>query len=415
MAKLSENSHAPSERSTKRDRYWSVMLVGDQGRIIPFRRFKGIAIGVVGSLVLAVLVIVGLSIAYMWQTDRIDQLDSALKETNQQMAKLRDERDLLVAKMVVTNKQPISEQENQLSSTDTDSPVQKDAKRAAQPASAVDPSKTAASVKPPQEKEQQVQKAPEKKKPAPPVRFGADIRRFNIDYQTRQNLIKCVFRIYNTSKPKQALSGRSVVVFKNLDEPPIKWLAVPQVQLIDGVPNGNQGKSFKINNYRTMTFKAYGLKPPVRFNTASVYVYTGDGKLLLNREIPIDIDVPVPAPPTPAKPAPTEPQATQPPPVQESRTAPDHTAEKPATSAPSQTPSQTGTPAPATTDRRPVQEGATESSVPGASDRPSPNPSIERRPSTAPPVESMDGNATESHAVQHQEPPQKPKTEGVSQ
>lgn len=412
MAKPLENRHEPGERSTKRDRYWSVMLVGDHGRIIPFRRFKGIAIGVVASLILAVLVIAGLSVAYLWQTDKIDQLNAALKETNQQMAKLRDEKDLLLAKMVVTNKQPIRERDNQ--PPHTDSPLQKAEETAAPSVPEVDSPKTTASVKPPQpEKEQQEKNTPAKNKPAPPAQLNADIRRFSADYQMQANLLKCDFRIYNTSKPKQALSGRSVVVFKNLDEPPIKWLAVPRVQLIDGVPNGNRGKSFKINNYRTMTFKAYGLKPPVRYNTASVYVYSSDGKLLLNREIPINIDVPVPAPP---KPAPAEPPAVQQPsPTQDSRPTPDRPTATPTTPAVPPAPSQTGAPAPATTDRQPGQDGSTESSAPGSLVRQPPKPSTENRPSTEPPAESMDGNATESPTVQHREPPGKPKTEGESQ
>jgi uncharacterized coiled-coil protein SlyX len=387
------------------------MLVGDHGRIIPFRRFKGIAIGVVASLILAVLVIVGLSVAYMWQAEKIDQLNAALKKTNQQMAKLRDEKDLLLAKMVVTNKQPIRERENQPPSTD-DSTAQKAEKAAVPPAPAADTPQTTASGKPAQqEQEKQEKKTPEKEKPVLPVQLNADVRRFSADYQITASLLKCAFRIYNTSKPKHTLAGRSVVVFKNIDEPPIKWLAVPRVQLIDGVPNGKLGKSFKINNYRTMTFKAYGLKPPLRYNTASVYVYSSDGKLLLNREIPINIDVPVPAPP---KPAPAEPPAAQPSPAQESRTTQDRSTVTPTPPTPP-SPSPTGTPAPATTDRRPGQDGPTESSAPDALGRQPHDPSTESRPSTAPPAESLDGNATESPTVQHPEPPEKPKTEGESQ
>jgi uncharacterized coiled-coil protein SlyX len=387
MAINSEYRHEQDDRPAKRDRYWSVMLVGDHGRIIPFRRFKGIAISVVGGLVLAVLVIIGLSIAYLLQAKTIDDLKASVGESTRQIAKLRDEKDLLLAKVVVTNKTPIKEKKSDPPASDN-AADKEDINITAKVAPKPEEQAAAAALKPSPEPKP----APEKKpaQPTRPVQVKADIRRFNIKYQSPQNLLKCDFRIYNMSKPKRALAGRCVVVFKNMDEPPIKWLAVPRVQLADGVPNGNHGKSFKINNYRTMTFKAYGMKPPVRFNAASIYVYTSEGKLLLNREIPIDIDVPAPPPRKPA-PEPPKPPADRPAGAPASQPQPAMTPSKPAT--PSSTPAESS---PVETE----QGRPTEPTEPKPA-QPSPLiPTGAEQPSDVTPNQSADGNATEPAPAQ---------------
>ncbi len=412
MAINSEFKHEKDDRSTKRDRYWSVMLVGDHGRIIPFRRFKGIAISVVGGLVLAVLVIIGLSIAYMLQASTIDELKAAAEESTRQMAKLRDEKDLLLAKLVVSNKTPTLERPSEPPTSE--STTEKDVSNLAEKAGGKPEKQTAAAADKPsteQKPEREPEPEPEpENKPVRPVQLNADIRHFNITYQSQQNLLKCDFRIYNTSKPKNPLAGRSVVVFKNVDEPPIKWLSVPRVLLADGVPNGKLGKSFKINNYRTMTFKAYGLKLPVRFNAASIYVYTSEGKLLLNREIPIDIDVPAPPPP---KPAPTPSKTTTSGTTAAPGSQPQQTVspQKPATpSTPSPEPNVTPAPEPS-----PVESEQSNPSESGTSKPAEPLPHAPtgtEQPSEVPPIQPADGNAIESPPAQRPNPSGELKTQG---
>lgn len=396
MAINSEHKQEQDDRPVKRDRYWSVMLVGDHGRIIPFRRFKGIAISVVGGLVLAVLVIIGLSIAYVLQANTIDELKSSIAESTRQIAKLRDEKDLLLAKLVVNNKTSTKEKQSDPSTSDN-TEQKEDKNTAAKVAPKPEKQTVAAAPKPSPEPKP----APEKK-PARPVQLNADVRRFNIKYQSQHNLLRCDFRIYNTSTPKSALAGRSVVVFKNTDEPPIKWLAVPRVQLADGVPNGSRGKSFKINNYRTMTFKAFGLKPPVRFNAASIFIYTSEGKLLLNREIPINIDVPAPPPRKPA-PAPPKPATDRPTAAPGSQPQPAMTPPKPAM--PSSTPTK-----PSSVESEPGSP--VEPTAPKPAEPLPLAPTGTKQPSEVTPNQNADGNATESPPALRSNPVGEPKTQG---
>jgi hypothetical protein len=408
MANNSEYRHEQNDRSVKRDRYWSVMLVGDHGRIIPFRRFKGIAISVVGGLVLAVLVIAGLTIAYILQASTINALETAVEESTRQIAELRNEKDLLLTKLVINDKNLTAEKKSDPSISGSSAGEEnQDPTAKAIPKS--EKQSVAAAIKPSPEPKP----APKKKKAPQPVQLNADVRRFNIEYQSQRNLLKCNFRIYNTSKPKKPLAGRSVVVFKNVDEPPIDWLAVPKVQLANGVPNGKNGKFFKINNYRTMTFQAFGLKPPVRFNAASVYVYSNKGGLLANREIPINIDIPAPAPQKEA-PATPKPTTERPATATESQPQPAAAPAKPESAVPTP-PEPSGTNALESSESSPVdsdQPPATEPTAPDPGVSPPSAPTQPRPPAQAMPVQSTDGNATKSLPEPPPNPSGEPKTQG---
>jgi hypothetical protein len=136
------------------------------------------------------------------------------------------------------------------------------------------------------------------------VQWKADIRRFAVTYDPDREVLKAQFRIYNTSKPKRPLAGRSVVAFKEMDTSPLKWFTVPRVPISEGKPDGAMGQAFKINNYRTMTFRAYQQKIPVTYDTASVFVFSADGKLITERDFAFHID---------AKPPAVVPSAVQPP------------------------------------------------------------------------------------------------------
>lgn len=291
----SDQYNESGSRSKKRDRYWSVMLVGDHGRIIPFRRFKGLAISAVVLLAVALAALFVLSILYVAQMQTITELEGRVKNAQAQATKFRDEKDLYLTQLEIVKKE-----QNPAPEKKAAPPVEE--KAAAPPA--------AKPAGPPPKKAPEKKAAPPKPAPAP-VNWAADIRRFKATYLPKQKVLKAEFRIYNTSKPRKALAGRTVVVFKNLDDTPIHWFPVPRVQLTNGEPSGARGQSFKINNYRTVQFRAYGQKAPVKLNAATVFIYSDKGKLLASKDFGFKIDYK--PPPEPAAPKtvkkPEKPQA----------------------------------------------------------------------------------------------------------
>ncbi len=269
------------------DRYWSVMLVGEHGQVVPFRRFKSIALSLMGGLVVLLITGVVLAILLAIRTAKINTLEADLKISQKQLAELRDEKDLLLTQMVIKQEQidiakPPAEQQIKVTKADQEPSAKFNTKPVDKPTPSAQPK-------------------PSPPKPAAePVRLNADARRIKVSYQPERKLLSLAFRVYNTSSPKVPLSGRSVVVFKKQDDPPIQWMAVPRVQLIDGKPSGKRGKAFKINNFRTLNFKAFNQKAPIRYNSATIFIYASNGDLLASKDHNFEIKVkPKPKPMVP--------------------------------------------------------------------------------------------------------------------
>ena len=289
------HSRATGSRTKKkqRERYWSLMLVGDHGRIIPFKRFKGIAFGFVALLILALIALTALSLLFWRQAGTVSQLKDQLSRVQQQADRLRDEKDVLLARLVIEDKIPV-DKETVASPKAQDSVAEKQTA----PDEGRVPENEAPKQASPEPHESVAVTPPQPAKPpTPEVKLGASIREFNVSYDSSRSILEARFRIYNGNQPKVPLSGRVVVVFKQENDPPIKWITVPQAQIFNGTPDGSRGKIFKIRNYRTMTMKAYGLPPPIDYNVASVLVYSDEGQLILNQEFGFEIKVPArPAP-----------------------------------------------------------------------------------------------------------------------
>lgn len=294
-----KNKSEAEPRKARKDRYWSVMLVGEHGRIVPLKWFKGFFITFVVLLVLAIGAAALLGFFYQQQSVEIDRLQNELRSIKDQAAKLRDEKDLYLTQFVASQKNnpPAVRKAEQSKPIDIPAPSKKGQQKAAQ-----SPQKASPAPSP-------------KPKPATvAVQWKADIRRFGVTYDPDREVLKAQFRIYNTSKPKRPLAGRSVVAFKEMDSPPLKWFTVPRVPISEGKPDGARGQAFKINNYRTMTFRAYQQKAPVTYDTASVFVFSADGKLITERDFAFHIDVKPPAaPPSAIKPPAAPPSAIKPP------------------------------------------------------------------------------------------------------
>ena len=235
------------------------MLVGDHGHVIQFHRFKGAAIGGICLLTISIIVLIVLTITYARQRERIGQFQSELENLRRQAVQLRDEKDLYLTQL-------IARQEQQAGAF-------KQAEAASKPS---DPSSEPA-----------VGKNPPPKPPS--IKSGVDIRGFKATYNAARQMLEAKLKIHNTSKPKKVLTGRIVVVFKNLDDTSIHWLAVPRAQLTNGEPSGSRGEQFRINNYRTFTFRAFEKNAPAKYNMATAFIFSDEGKLLIRKDFTFNV------------------------------------------------------------------------------------------------------------------------------
>jgi hypothetical protein len=277
-------------RKTGRSRYWSVMLVGDHGRVIPFRHFKALTVGVGIVLLLSMGALVFLGVLATHQRRQIGVLQQNLVQLSDQSTKLRDEKDLYLTQLIALKKQTGTLPQKKVGETQVTS----------------EDSSPEANTNEPPVSEQATSESKEAKqetavrKAEPRVKWAADIRNFRVSYDNRQGILNAEFRVYNTSRPKRRLNGRTVVVFKVNGDPPAHWAIVPAVPLRDDTPLGKDGRYFNIRNYHTEKFKTLRGNNSPQYDIAAVYVFADkDGALIAHKAMPSNVDY---SPPKPVKP-----------------------------------------------------------------------------------------------------------------
>ncbi|MGD9300174.1 MAG: hypothetical protein PVI13_01280 [Desulfobacterales bacterium] len=113
------------------------------------------------------------------------------------------------------------------------------------------------------------------------------IENFKISNLSDDNRLRILFKIKNTTPDSQRVSGHTMVVLKGEQT---NWLPIPWMPLVDGRPTGKKrGHSFGINFFKTMELSTKSPKFPEKFQTASVYVFTRKGELLLEKEYPVKL------------------------------------------------------------------------------------------------------------------------------
>jgi len=216
-------------RIPKAEKRWTLLFIGDRGKTITFHRFK--------SLVMLALLILLASAAvsgwfwYLYDNARIESrnLNEKLENLEQALASARNEKDILTARLVVAE----SKAEQNIARMIAESPVKPPVKS---------PPKTSQPVQEP---------ADDKRETVASVLA----ENFLVFYEPDVNTLSVQYKIRNTGSKEQPVSGRSVVILKDSEENPKKWLVLPPLPLVSGKPVGDKGRSFSIYNFRTMRFK----------------------------------------------------------------------------------------------------------------------------------------------------------------
>jgi len=259
----------------KPDRRWTILFIGNHGKTITLKRFKGMVLLAFLVLVVSIGISAGL---FIWNQKIIMEkhdLQVDLKKLNNQIDTLRHDKDILMTRLVLaesrvpeslggkTKKSAANKFSNQeQSSFDNDDKAnQQAAKKMELPA--------------PKQAEPQKNNAPMDSG------LSVAIENFQISNRSADNKLKIQFKIKNTSPHSRRVSGHAIVVLKGEQT---NWLPIPWMPLVDGRPRGKQqGHSFGINYFKTMRVSTRSPKFPEKFQTATVYVFTRNGELLLEK------------------------------------------------------------------------------------------------------------------------------------
>lgn len=316
---------------TKPENRWQLLLVADDGRIIPFKRIKGVALTLMILLVSLGLACAGLVWHLTIERARHARALEQLSEANRQAAHFKNEHELVAAELVLAEARmqkaglPISRHQTQssreaLDDTAAAEPVPESTKAGEQKKSPpmaesttgaaagdqsagieseTSPPETAPGSPPKAEPTEDIATRSER----PVVALGP----LTVTYDAGERRYLARFRVKNAGLRSEPVSGRCVVVLKGAGLGPDAWTALPGVSLVNGKPDGKQGQVFRISRFIDMKIEAAGETDPSTVDAATVYVFDASGAPLMEKDYPIDIPVreqPLPAKSSSLKPEP---------------------------------------------------------------------------------------------------------------
>lgn len=337
-------------RGSRGDRRWAMVFIGAHSKTIAFNHLKA-AVVVTALIILALGGLAG-GLVYLYQraAGDIRTLENKVVELNQAMQSLRDEKDILMARLVLT--ESISGKKPSRTKPD-----KRDGKSNAEKAALNPPdeNETASMVRNSEKtiyhtvesgdslyaigfrynvsvgqlrrlnhmegdstlhpgdrlviKSESGKEMPltDQEGPVdqPPVEtahrltqaagatgkdIGADVRNFITVYEMDNKALRVEYVIRNDGSKSQQISGQTVVVLRSEGDSPDNWLVLPPVPLESGKPDGKLGSAFSIYNFRTIRFKVNDQEDADRYTLATVYVFSTDGNLALEKEFPVSID-----------------------------------------------------------------------------------------------------------------------------
>jgi len=262
------------KRSTQ-DRRWTVLFIGNHGRTITLNRFKGMVILSLVVLFLSIGVSAGL---FVWNQKIImdnHDLEADLENLNQRLDTLQHEKDILMTRLVV------AETKVQESTGGQAKESTKNKLANAQPRQSANEDKTNQPVAKIMEPPTPQQAENQQNRASIDSGLSVAIEDFQISNHSDDNRLRVLFKIKNTSANGRRVSGHAIVVLKGEQT---GWLPIPWMPLEDGRPTGKQrGHSFGIKYFKTMRVSTRSPKFAEKFQTASVYVFTKEGDLLLEK------------------------------------------------------------------------------------------------------------------------------------
>lgn len=215
----------------------------------------------------------------------------SLKNIQRQVISLRNEKDVLLARLVVA--------ESDLAVLKQ----QAEKKQARQVLKGV-PEKPLPDVKKaadfPDEKKGLFVKKRSKKIPAaaepvvtpePEVPSPVSIEDLKITYELDSKTYRTQFKLRNTGDNSEPISGYTAVVLRNAEMEPDQGLTFPKVKLVSGRPAGHKkGQYFSILRFKTVKFKTIHHSDPKQYDVATIFVFDSTKNLIFEKNFPSRVE-----------------------------------------------------------------------------------------------------------------------------
>jgi len=276
----------PSERA----RHWTLLFVENHGKTISIKRFKGIAITSIFFLIILITATVCLYFLFKNEREQNKNLMNTLAQFQQQVVSLKNDKEVLMARLVVAESKIESSQvkteetlpEKMLDNNDLISSSKKSE------SDATDLEKIDLFNKTQTEEKFTTLEPNTSVQPAKPLRVMVD--KFNIYHKPDINTLIMEFTLRNIGSKTELVSGDVMVVLKDDEVNMDNWITVPSgAEVSEQISRKKKGHAFSIYRFVTLKFKIMGETSPDRFKIATVFVFSQKGDLLLKKDFPIEI------------------------------------------------------------------------------------------------------------------------------
>lgn len=251
------------------ERRWTVLFIGDHGRVIPFRRVKTVGVLLAATLATALAAVAVL----VWVNHELHARTLVQRErmevARKEIEDLRRDRDLLTAQVVLL--------ESRMREASSPRPAASE-RRLEPPPSGAEPSSAIAG--------EPAEAAPVAR---PPIDPGEGVALDGVRLSlTAAGVIELRYRIAAVGQPRKPLNGHVVAVLKAEDLEPERWLSLPRLELVNGRPTGRQkGYTFAVSHAKEFAQSLPAPKHLPAYTRAVLYVFSNEGQLLLARDYPV--------------------------------------------------------------------------------------------------------------------------------
>ena len=293
------------------EKRWQLLLVADDGRIIPFKHIKGIALTLVILLIVVGVVCAGLGWLLAKEKIRHRQTLDQLALAREEAARYKSENEMVITELVLAEARmekaglPVPDRQHKTSLAKTEQtatppktpgtivpdPQEQSGPAAEKQAALVQDSER--SVHPAASAASEVAGsdiAPAKKSTTiqPPAIAVGEMK---LDHNRSEGLVKATFRVSNTGSRSSPVKGWCIVALKSDPADSDTWMGLPGDALVDGKMDPNKGKNFKISRFIDMDVETAVGTRQASFTTATVYVFDDAGAILLEKDFPIALSL----------------------------------------------------------------------------------------------------------------------------
>ena len=287
----------PKQSKRARAGSWILLAIHERGKIISIGRLKGLIVALVLTLVIVVVSVSSVLIIVKSASKENKGLRNALDVSKKQVAALRDEKDLLMVRLVLAESRVEARTDAGTDAGTDDRPADSKEKQKDETSGGLPDNGSSIETRPDQADVDKTVLLTGEKQPKeetasaiPPKLPGASIEDFVVLFEPGSNMLKVQFKIINRSPNSQAVSGHAFVILQDDEIDEDRWLIFPRVTPASGKPLlYKKGQYFSIYRFKTVNFKAQNETEPKRFTNALVLIYNTIGDLLLEKSYPVTI------------------------------------------------------------------------------------------------------------------------------